>query len=519
MNQGVFYQDADGRLIDANSSALRMFGLTLEQFLDKTCDNLEWDLIHEDRSPFSCANHPSMMALRTGKPVTDVVAGVFNPQIGSYVWMVINAIPQFHSGETVPYRVFVTLHDITERKRAEEERMRLEQRLQQTQKTESLARMAGGIAHHFNNMLGAVIGNMELALLNLPQESLYRANIIEAMKASRRAAEISGLMLSYLGQTTGKKEPLDLERACKEVLSLLGASLPGKVRLQNEFPQLGPTILAVGVHIKQILTNLVLNAGEAIGEQEGTITVAIRVMAATEIGDARFFPSDWQPKAKNYACLSVSDTGCGLDSMILERIFDPFFSTKFAGRGLGLPVVLGLVRAHGGAIIVESQPGCGARFQALFPLPEPELLPPRQEETLVSEPFEGQGLVLVVEDEPMLRDLAKTMLMRLGYLVITASDGMEAVEIFRVCKDEFRLVLLDLTMPRMSGWEALSKLRTLRPDIPVILASGYEEAHVMCGHHSELPQTFLHKPYQMKDLKEALGAVQKISPGANKGAP
>jgi two-component system cell cycle sensor histidine kinase/response regulator CckA len=183
-----------------------------------------------------------------------------------------------------------------------------------------------------------------------------------------------------------------------------------------------------------------------------------------------------------------------------------------------LSVVLGLVRAHGGAITVESQLGLGATFRLFFPPKAEEVLQTPKEEALISEMIEGAGLVLVVDDEPMIRCISQVQLERLGYEVITACDGVEAMEQFRTRKDEFRFVLLDLSMPRMGGWETLAALRALRSDIPVVLASGYDEAQVMHDEHLERPQAFLHKPYEMKDLKMALSAAQKAPPGTNKVA-
>jgi two-component system, cell cycle sensor histidine kinase and response regulator CckA len=404
--------------------------------------------------------------------------------------------------------VVASARDITARKLMEEQQRQWEQQRQQLLKAESLSRMAGAIAHHFNNMLGAVIGNLELASIGLPQGSVIHDHLIAAMEASGRAAEISRSMLAYLGQTTSERESIDLTETTSEALLLLGASLPKKVHLEINLPPEEVMIPADTDHIKQILTNLVLNASEAIGEQEGFISVAIHPVAASDIPESRFFPSEWKPAAKSYACLSVSDTGCGIDAVTQETIFDPFYSTKFAGRGLGLAVAMGLVRAHEGAIALESRVGWGSSFRLYLPMSEIDAQPPSQDEKLISKIIEGQGLVLLVEDEPMVRNMAESMLKRLGYEVTTACDGSEAVDIFRERKYEFGLVLLDLNMPRMGGWETLSVLRTLRPDIPVVLASGYDEAQVMQGYHPERPQAFLHKPYRMKDLRAVLVRCQ-----------
>ena len=222
-----------------------------------------------------------------------------------------------------------------------------------------------------------------------------------------------------------------------------------------------------------------------------------------------------------YACLEVMDEGCGIEDKDIENLFDPFFSSKFTGRGMGLAVVMGIVRAHGGVVTVESEPGRGSAFRVFFPLSGKEVL--RQpakagndRDTLISvlspADMEGSGTVLLVEDEESVREMARAMLTHLGFSVLEAKDGVEAVELYRERRDEIRLVLCDLTMPRMNGWETLTALRKLMPDIPVILASGYDEPQVMAGDHPEWPRVFLGKPYKFKELSDAIGQALVSNP-------
>jgi len=293
--------------------------------------------------------------------------------------------------------------------------------------------------------------------------------------------------------------------------------MPKDVTLETDLPSLGPAISANGNQIQQLLTNLATNAWEAFGDGRGAIRLSIKTVSSADIPTTNRFPVDWQPLDNAYACLEVADVGCGIADHDIEKLFDPFFSTKFTGRGLGLPVVLGIVRAHGGAVTVESEPGRGSVFRVFFPVSAEEV--PRQPDKAAKAPeLEGGGTVLLVEDEEMLRHMAEAMLTRLGFKALAAKDGVEAVEVFRQHQDTIRCVLCDLTMPRMNGWETLAALRKLAPDIPVILTSGYDKARVMEGDHPELPQAFLHKPYQMRDLEVAISAAQKAQFAKNIGS-
>lgn len=264
----------------------------------------------------------------------------------------------------------VIIHtDITEHKLGEAEREKLETLNWQLQKTESLSRMAGAIAHHFNNQLSAVFGNLELSMLKLsPQNESAVKNLTAAMQATRKAATISELMLTYLGQMTGKREPLDISDICRRYLPMLQACLQTRISLKTDLPSTGPIISANANQIQQVLINLVTNAGESVGDSRGSIHLTVKKMSSQDIPGFHLFPIDWKPQDIAYACIEITDTGSGIAIMEIENIFDPFFSTKFTGRGLGLSVVLGIVRAHGGAIAVESDPDRGSIFRIFLPV-------------------------------------------------------------------------------------------------------------------------------------------------------
>lgn len=258
--------------------------------------------------------------------------------------------------------------DITKRKEAEAERLSLERQLQQARKEESLARMAGAVAHHFNNKLMAVMGNLELASMAAGQDRKLSTHLLQARYASFQAAEMSALMLAYLGQALPEAETFDLAKACREVIEAQRSFHPEMVIIKLEAPLRGPFIKADQALGRQILSNLIINAREAIGDETGDIHVSVHVVNSAEMSAFNIFPIDWKPERDTYACIAVSDTGCGIDLTELDTIFDPFFSTKSTGRGLGLAVVMGIVRSYGGAIAVESETGRGSIFRVFFPI-------------------------------------------------------------------------------------------------------------------------------------------------------
>jgi signal transduction histidine kinase len=265
-------------------------------------------------------------------------------------------------------RLHQALMECAHKLRIEAEKEELEAQNQQLQKAESLGRMAGAIAHHFNNQLQAVMGNLEMARdFELQREDLHEV-LSEAMKAAHRAAEVSGLMLTYLGQTGAKQELRDLSEICRRILPMLLATLPKGVILETELSSPGPIMHANENQIRQVLTNLVSNASEAMAAGGNTTRLIVRGVSAAEIPAFPRFPVNWMPLHTDYACLEVSDTGCGISDQDIEKIFDPFFTCKSTGRGLGLAVVLGIVKAHGGAVTVESQPGRGSIFRVFFPV-------------------------------------------------------------------------------------------------------------------------------------------------------
>jgi PAS domain S-box-containing protein len=493
-SEALFWMTPDARIVDVNEAACRSLGYTREELLQLAVPEVDPHYTTE-KWPQHFAELRQHGSLKFESEQRTKDGRLFPVEI------VANHV-QFGTEE----RNCAFVRDITERKRAEAEKEKLEAQNRQLQKAESLGRMAGAIAHHFNNQLQSVMMNLDFALRSQTMGEIPTENLAEAMQSAHKAAEVSSLMLTYLGQTHCTRAPLDLSETCRRHLPMLRVTLFRNVMLETNFPSPGPTISANGNQIQQVITNLVNNACEALPEQHGCIRLKVQQMLSTEIPIRHRFPINWQPQAPTYACLEVEDDGCGIAIHDIEKLCDPFFSSKFTGRGLGLPVVLGIVRGHHGVITVESQPERGSVFRVFLPVIT-ESVPQRHEPVVQIPSFTRGDTVLLVEDEPDVRKVVTLALSRLHFTVFTAANGLEALELFRRHSDKIKLVLCDLTMPRMNGWETLTALRQLSPDIPVILSSGYSEDQTMAGHHPELPQAFLSKPYVFGELRDILAKV------------
>jgi PAS domain S-box-containing protein len=492
---GYFTLSEQGLILEANLTAARLLGVAratlVKQPLSRFILPGDQDIHYRHRKQLLETGAPQSWELRLLR------------KDGDPFWARVEATTAQGADGAAVWRAVVS--DITERKFEDEERAKLEAENRQLQKAEGLGRMAGAIAHHFNNHLTAVMGNLELAIGDLPRGAVSAGKLTDALHAARDAAEVSKLMLTYLGQTHAQHEPLDLSEVCRRSLPLLRAAMPKNMVLDTDLPSPGPAISANANQLQQVLANLVTNAWEAGADGRGVVRVTVKTVLPAGIPEPHRFPIDWRPhETVSYACMEVVDEGSGIATENIEKLFDPFFSSKFTGRGLGLSVVLGIVRAHAGAVTVKSAPGRGSIFRIFLPVSAEKVLRQPGQATQSPEMDEG-GTVLLVDDEPMVRKVGEGALMSLGFAVLLAKDGVEAVEIFRQHRDEVRCVLCDLTMPRMNGWETLVALRKLAPGLPVILASGYDKAHVMAGDHPELPQAFLSKPYQLQGLRDAIG--------------
>jgi two-component system, cell cycle sensor histidine kinase and response regulator CckA len=391
--------------------------------------------------------------------------------------------------------------DITARVEAEDQARELERRLLHAQKLESLGVLAGGVAHDFNNLLTGILGQASLArrrLADQPVPTGLESALGQIETLSRRAADLTRQLLAYSGRGSFVKEPIDLGDVVRETVSMLGVTVPKTATLDLELAPGLPAIEADRTQMQQIAMNLLTNAGEALGGARGRVVLRTYVEECSEetLRDRYDTPS---ATPGTYVALEVADTGIGMDALVQAKLFDPFFTTKGAGRGLGMSAVQGIVRGHAGLVRVTSEPGQGTTFTVLFPARAGKRVTPpapsraRQRKSV--------GTVLVVDDQASIRVTLQSLLTDFGYRVVLASEGAEALAQFSTHRDEIVAVILDLTMPGMSGPETLEALRKRAPSLPVILSSGFSEGDMAATPGAT---AFLQKPFGADELERIL---------------
>ncbi len=497
INDAVFVNEVGpdhrpGRFLQVNDVACRRLGYTREELLG---------LSPRDISTPEAYERASAISTRLGADGSAVIESIHVAKDGRRI-PVESSVKRFrYLGRHAALSIS---RDVTDRKRAEGERLDMERRMQHVQKLESLGVLAGGIAHDFNNILVAVLGYADLALSELPQSSPARESVGEIEIAARRAAELCRQMLAYSGRGKFVIELIDLGELVADTMHLLKASISKKATLVLDLAQALPPIEGDATQVRQVLMNLATNASEAVGSQGGVIRVTTGVVACTSDVLSQTIVGDGLPEG-DYVFLEVDDNGCGMDDLTVGRVFEPFFTTKFTGRGLGMAAALGIVRGHKGTIAIRTAPGEGTTFRVLFPVAPRERIDAGAHAAAGHDgasQWTGHGRVLLVDDEDGVRGLASRMLVRLGFEVIEAANGPEAVEQFERHSDHVTLVLLDLTMPGMDGEETFRALRRIRPAVPVVMSSGFTEQEITARLAGQGLAGFLQKPYSMAALRE-----------------
>ena len=494
----IWLKDVDGVYLSCNAMFERFFGAREADIIGKT----DYDFVSRELADFFREHDRNAMA--AGKPTSNEEWITFADD-GHHALLDTIKTPMYDSeGELIG--VLGIARDITDRKDSEERRLELERQLLHSQKLESLGILSGGIAHDFNNLLLVVLGNLDLALMKLPEEAIARKNIGQAITASRHAAKLTNMMLAYSGKGSFIIKELSLTELVEENVAMLSAAISKSIKLELQLDHALPLIMADAGQIQQVVMNLITNASEAIGDAKGSITLATGV---NEFDPSTLQHSRLEEKlpSGSYVWLEVRDTGCGMDVDTLHKLFDPFFTTKFTGRGLGMSAVLGIIRAHKGAFLVESKPAAGTTIKALFPIVDF----PRTEQANtpvgatkdVTVPSSA-GAILIVDDEEMIRGVCFDLIEELGFEALVAGDGEEALRIFREHGNRICLVLLDQVMPGMDGVSVFKELRCIRPDIKVLLASGYSEQEVSERFIGLGLDGFIQKPFSLDSLSDEL---------------
>jgi len=434
------------------------------------------------------------------------VEGIRRRKDGAPLQVSILTAPIVVDGEQVG--VYAIYRDISARLEAEEERRRLELQVAYMQRLESLGVVVSGIANDFNNILTGILGNAELAAARTRDDGELHSMIEAIREAGRRAAGLCGLMMGYAGHGRFLVEPLDLSVVTRAASERTTGQLPTGVALQLDLDEDLPLIDGDAAQLQRALMNRVDNAAQAVGEGGGTVQVGRSAGSGNEWfldGSTVFGEVPEGPTV----ILTVADDGCGMDEAVLPRVFDPFFSSRGDGRGLGLTAVLGIVRGHHGAIQIESEPGAGTRIQILFPARREGRASLDDEERVSGslDDWQGQGRVLLVDDEEFIVLVASRILEQLGFQVVTAASGREAVAAFEAADGDFVCALVDLTMPEMDGLDTLRALRRYRADLPVLLTSGAPEPEIEQRLEGQPVSGFLKKPFLVADLRRVLRGV------------
>ena len=500
---GYLTLNEKGLILEANLTASKLLGADRSALVNKPITRF---IFREDQDIYYM-NRKQLMGM--GTPQTFELRMIRRE--GSMFWVRVGATTvQTGESESIAYKVVMS--DISEEKMVEQVRLELERRLLHLQKLESMITLSGGIAHDFNNLLAVILGNLELALDKPSPDSSTRARIEKAVQASERAAHLVRQMLAYTGQGGFTPEIVNLGILLQENIDLLIAAIPQTTNLNLPVKLDVPLILADASQLQQVVINLITNAAEALGETPGTITISTGTEFYTET-DLLKSRIDEKPSPGRFVYLDVADTGCGMEEEALNRIFEPFFTTKFAGRGLGMSAVYGIIRGHKGAIFVDSRVNKGTTVRTIFPVSEaalPESVKPESTGIMLPSPpgpLSVRGTILIVDDQDEMINFSKEMVTRSGYTVRTALDGKEAVEAFQKHADEIDCVILDLTMPRMDGIATFKALKQIRPDVKIILSSGYSKKEVAERFTGKGLAGFIQKPYRYQQLRKELERV------------
>ena len=497
----------DMKFCMVNNRATKITGIRHGDYMNisgKRIDTDSWELFYPDGRKCGIKDFPLTKSILNGEFIKDQLM-IIKRTSGISRYILVSSAPVFNDCGDIIAGICI-FPDVTDARKAEKEKLEMEKKLLHAQKLESLGVMAGGIAHDFNNLLMALLGNLELARMDISPFSPAVTYIDGALQTSRRAADLTRQMLAYSGKGKFVITPINLNELVEENYHLFKASLSKSAILKLEMSPCIPGMEGDPGQIQQIIMNLITNASEAIGDKSGIITLA----TGMEHCDKSYLEKsrlEEIPPEGAFVYIEVKDTGCGMDKETQDRLFDPFFTTKFTGRGLGMSAVMGIIKSHRGAIIVDSVRGMGTSIKVFFPACNYDAGTDYGKEyhaTQVTVPLKTMdGTILLVDDEDIILATSEIILRRLGFKVITASDGEKAIKIFSEQPDKIDCIIMDLSMPKMDGLTAFKKIIDIKRDVKIILSSGYNEEAAVREHTGGLAG-FLEKPYQIEDLQKIL---------------
>jgi PAS domain S-box-containing protein len=485
--------DLSNTVTRVNRAMADRCGVAPQELIGRKC----YEVIDGKCAPHKYCPHTKM--IQTGKAhSTRIEDKRFNGHFN------IMAAPLFDEEGVLTGCVHI-MHDITEIKRAEEERQNLEKQLQHAQKMESLGVLSGGIAHDFNNILTIILGHCYILKADIDSGIDAKIHVEQIEAAGNRAADLCRQMLTYAGKSPLLQTKFSLSQLVDEVVKMLNSAIKKNVTIKVDLNHDIPMIIGDSSQIQQVIMNLIINAGEAIGDNQGTIAVNLKktVIDDSTTPETDYFGSRILPGS--YACLEVSDSGCGMSDETKQRLFEPFYTTKFTGRGLGMSAILGIVKAHNGTLQLASTPDVGTTFKVYIPL---NSVQEQFEDVMLIDTIEtaisAKSTILLVEDDDMLRTMESALLETLGFSTITAANGREALELYKARINEIDLIMLDLVMPEMGGVEAYHELRKIDLEVPIIICSGYGVESVADIIETDVRASFLHKPYNTGELLRVL---------------